>query len=88
MDPASTAQAVKEIFSYGLLGIYAVFITWAYFKKDTETKTELKAERDARITDAKDGTKLLLELQSKVMDSVNKLSDIMEILRKDRGGDL
>lgn len=74
MDPAIAAQ----IASHGLLGALLVAVTWAYWNKDRE----LKNERDARIADAKGYNDLALKLQAQVIDSVNKVSEILDEMKR------
>lgn len=74
------ATIVEKVLSYGPLGIYAVIITYAYFKKDDA----LQVEKNSRISDAKDFTKTAMELQSKVIDATNKVFDILDELKKQR----
>ncbi len=74
MDPSIAAQVA----SHGLLGVLLVAVTWAYWTKDKE----LKAERDLRIADAKAYTDLALKLQAQVIDSVNKLAETFDEMKK------
>ena len=78
MDPAPYVTAIA---SQGLLGIMLVVVAWVAWSKDRE----LKAEREARIADAKGYNDLALGLQAKVIDAVNKLSEILDELRKRDG---
>lgn len=79
--PPPGASILGSIASYGLPGlIIALFAVWLYLKD-----RELKAERDARIEDAKSYTQLALKLQADVLAAVNKLSDIFEAVQRRRG---
>ena len=75
MDPASIGATIA---SHGLLGAILVVVAWFAWAKDRE----LKAEREARISDAKQYTELALKLQAQVIDAVNKLADIFDEMRK------
>ena len=55
--------------------VLACFVAWS---KDRE----LKAERLARIEDARNYNQLSLDLQAQVINAVNKLSDILNELKK------
>jgi hypothetical protein len=74
VDPAIATQ----IASHGLLGVLLVAVAWAYWNKDRELKTE----RDARISDAKAYNDLALKLQAQVIDSVNKLAETFDEMKK------
>lgn len=63
---------------YGLPGIVLAIFIGLYVKKDRE----LRLERDARITDVKSYNDLTLKLQSQVIDAINKLSSILDEVRK------
>lgn len=75
MDPS---PLVSSIASHGLLGVILVIVGLFAWSKDRE----LKLEREARISDAKQYTDLALKLQAQVIDAVNKLADIFEEMRK------
>lgn len=75
MDPASL---VEKISSYGILGLVAALALYVAYKKDKD----LQAEKDARIDDAKKGLQLALDLQAKVSGSIDKLSDILEEVKR------
>lgn len=75
MNPSSLAAAIA---SQGLLGVLLVVVGLVAWSKDKE----LKAEREARIADAKSYTELALKLQEKVTDTVNKLADIFDEMKK------
>lgn len=65
---------------HGLPGvIIGLLVFWVYMKDK-----ELKAERDARIADAKAFTELALKLQENAISSVNKLTDVFEEIRRMR----
>lgn len=55
-------------------------MTLLWMRKDNELTTE----RAARVADAKDFTKLALELQNRVMDATNKLSDVFDAIRREK----
>jgi hypothetical protein len=59
---------------YGLPGLVLVGILALYYLKDRE----LKAERDARIADAKAQTEVMIAVSDKQHDGIAKLSTIME----------
>ena len=69
---------VPVIASQGLLGVMLIIVGVVAWSKDKE----LKAEREARIADAKSYTDLALKLQAQVIDAVNKLADILEEMKK------
>ena len=69
---------LATIASQGLLGILLIVVGLFAWSKDRE----LKAEREARIADAKDYTKLALDLQEQVLDAVNKLADILDEMKR------
>jgi hypothetical protein len=75
MDPSPLATTIA---SHGLLGVMLVIVGWVAWIKDRE----LRAEREARIADAKGYTDLALKLQAEVIDAVNKLADILEEMKK------
>ena len=63
---------------HGLPGvIIGLLVLWVYMKDK-----ELKTERDARIADAKAFTVLALQLQEKAIESVNKLTDVFDEIRR------
>lgn len=68
---------VTAIASNGLLGVMLVVVGWVAWSKDRE----LKAEREARIADAKNYTDLALKLQAQVIEGVHKLSDIFDEMK-------
>ena len=74
MDPSLAAEIARQ----GLLGILLVIVGWVAWSKDRE----LKAERLARIEDAQNYTELALKLQAQVIDAVNKLSNILNEMKK------
>jgi hypothetical protein len=75
VDPSTLAPVIA---SHGLLGVMLVVAGWVAWKKDRE----LTAERLARIQDAKSYTELALKLQSQVIESVTKLSDILSEMKR------
>ena len=63
---------------HGLPGIIiGLLVLWVYMKDK-----ELKAERDARIADAKAFTDLALKLQENAIGSVNKLTDVFDEIKR------
>jgi hypothetical protein len=78
VDPSPSTPLLDPILSQGLLGVFLVIVAWWGWSKDRE----LKAERQARIDDAKAFTELALELQGRVINAVNKLSDILDEVKK------
>lgn len=75
VDPASVAG---QIASHGILGLVTVIALYVAWNKDKE----LTEERLARINDAKSYTDLALKLQGQVIDSVNKLTDVAQMIRQ------
>lgn len=79
---APPAQVVSPLLSLlaqqGVLGVFIIVLGWVAWKKDSD----LKSERDARIQDAKDFTNRALDLQARVLDTVDKLNAIFEETRK------
>lgn len=71
-------SAVASVASQGLLGAMLIIVGWVAWAKDRE----LRAERQARIEDAKNYTELALKLQAQVIDAVNKLSDILNEMKR------
>jgi hypothetical protein len=69
---------VTSIASQGLLGAILLIALWVAWSKDRE----LKAEREARITDAKSYTAAALTMQAQVIDAVHKLANILEEMTK------
>lgn len=74
MDPSLATEIARQ----GLLGILLVIVGTVAWSKDRE----LKAERLARIEDAQNYTELALKLQAQVIDAVNKLSRILNEMKK------
>lgn len=79
--PPSTEAFVQ----YGALGLICVALLWWIVRQDKAHRTEvdglrseLKIEREARITDAKSFTDTALQLQSKVIAAVDGIRDIVE----------
>jgi hypothetical protein len=90
MDPQGTSLVQMLAEHYGLPGILiALLLVWIVRQDMAKTKAyqdyaeALKAEQDARIADAQKYMALALDLQSKVIEAVNKLAGIFEAL-KDR----
>jgi len=75
VDPSALAASIA---SHGLLGALLVVVAWVAWSKDRE----LQNERLARIQDAQDYRELALKLQAQVIDAVNKVSGILEELKK------
>ena len=79
---------VRAIGTYGLNGIIiSGLVLWLY-----HTQQQLRAENNARLSDAQEYTKLALELQEKVFEScsqitiaVDKLTMIVDSIRVQRG---
>ena len=69
-----------ELAKSGLMGILLAVMLALFVRKDRE----LQREREARVSDAKDYTRLAVELQKQVMDSVDKLSEIFRELKDER----
>lgn len=78
--PAPGPTLLNALTGYGLPGIIIAVLLLLYWLKDRE----LTAERTARIADAKQFTSMALDLQGKVIEATNKLSDIFEALQKRR----
>jgi hypothetical protein len=72
---------LNKLAEHGVVGLFAAAFLWLFIQKDKE----LAKETAARIADAKDMLKIALDLQSRTNDSVGKLSDILDELRR-RGG--
>lgn len=69
---------LNSLASHGLLGLVCAILFYALWQKDKD----LTAERAARLADAHNFTKLALDLQGKVMDAVQKQSDLFEETRR------
>lgn len=78
MTSVDIAVIVEKVLSYGLLGVYAVVVTLAYFRKDEALQTE----KNSRISDAKDFNKMAMDLQGRVSDTVNKQADILDEVKR------
>ncbi len=72
------SSITSSLVAQGPLGIVLIITGWVAWSKDKE----LQAEKLARIDDAKNYTKLALELQSKVIESVDRLGDILDEMKK------
>lgn len=79
---------LETLTHFGLPGVVVAIFLYLYVQKDRE----LKRERDARIADAKDMTKVIgemqegfnkkaLELQDKAIGTANRLADLFEELK-------
>lgn len=79
MDFSSIASGLA---AQGPLGIVVVVTGWVAWSKDRE----LKAERDARIEDAKNYNELALKLQAQVLEAIDKLGDILGEMKKQGRG--
>lgn len=67
----------------GMTGAFAVVFLILYVRKDKE----LADERNARISDNKEGFKVSLSIQEKTITAVERMSDMFEAGRKlFRGG--
>lgn len=75
MDPSTFATTIA---SQGLLGVMLVIVAYVAWRKDKD----LQEERDERIADAKSYNELALKLQAQVIESVNKLGDILEQMKQ------
>jgi hypothetical protein len=69
---------VETLARFGLPGAICGVLVWLYWQKDQE----LKRERDARIADAKAFNELALSLQAKALDTVSKLKELFDELRR------
>jgi len=77
VDPTTTTL-LGQLASQGILGTMLVIVMYVAWRKDQA----LQDEHDARITDAKAYTDMALKLQAQVLDSVNKLSEVLDEMRK------
>jgi hypothetical protein len=75
VDPSTFATTIA---SQGLLGVMLVIVAYVAWRKDKD----LQEERDERIADAKSYNELALKLQAQVIESVNKLGDILEQMKQ------
>jgi hypothetical protein len=69
---------IAGLATHGVPGLVIAGLFWWLVLKDRD----LKAERDARIKDAQAYNQLSLQLQDRVITTVNKLSDLFDELRK------
>lgn len=69
---------VEALTRFGLPGVIIAAFFVLYVKKDRE----LKAECAARVADAKGYNDLAMDLQAKVLDSIAKLKEVLDELRK------
>ena len=75
---AAGPSLIGVLAQHGLPGvIIGLLVFWVYMKDK-----ELKAERDARITDAKAFTDLALKIQENAISTVSKLTDVFDEVRK------
>jgi len=74
------SSSLEPLVQYGAVGVLLVLALIAL----RSLHQELAAERAARIQDAKDGTKLLLEVQKEVLAAVEKLTDLYAMLQEER----
>jgi hypothetical protein len=72
------SELTALLLEHGSTGLVAVLMLTMFIRKDNELTTE----RAARIADAKDFTRLALDLQNRVMDATNKLSDVFDAIRR------
>lgn len=82
-------EATEKIINTGVLGALLVisFIAIAYLfnllqKEKTAASERLEKEQNARINDGKETQKLLMEVQKSIIDSVNKLAEVIEWAEK------
>ena len=79
---APPAQVVSPLISLiaqqGVLGAVLIVVGWFAWQKDRESK----AESTARIQDAKEFTNRALDLQAKVLDTVDKQNTLFDEVRK------
>ena len=73
-------ELFSELAHNGVMGVLLAIMLALFVRKDGE----LQREREARVNDAKDYTKLAVDLQRQVMDSVAKLSEIFTELKQER----
>lgn len=69
---------IEALTRYGLPGAVVALFAVLYVLKDRE----LKAERDARIGDAKNFNELSMKLQAQVIDTVNTLRTVFDEVRR------
>lgn len=74
------SEVLTLLLEHSSSAVVAVLMTLLWMRKDNELTTE----RAARVADAKDFTKLALELQNRVMDATNKLSDVFDAIRREK----
>ena len=73
--------------SNGLFGLLLVIALMALRAKDRELKEknlELKAEMQCRVEDAQQLTKVIMEQQKEIIQTVNSLRQIIEWIEGDR----
>ena len=75
MNPSAL---VGQLASQGLLGVVCALALYIAWRKDTDLETE----RKARVDDAKDYTDRAIKLQAQVLDSVNKLAEVFDEVKK------
>jgi hypothetical protein len=73
-----TEVIFDKLLEHGVTGLAAGVFLWLYLLKDKE----LTKERGARIEDAQKFTTVALGLQERALSSVEKLSNILEEVRK------
>lgn len=71
---------IAELPRFGLPGVLTGILIYLYVRKDQE----LKRERDARIADAHNVTTLVLQLNSKIHEAIDRLERICEVVSIDR----
>jgi hypothetical protein len=74
------SEFLSILLTHGSSGLVAALMLYMFVRKDNE----LTVERAARVADAKDFTKLALDLQNRVMDATNKLSDVFDAIRREK----
>ena len=69
---------IEALTRYGLPGAIVALFAVLYVLKDRE----LKAERDARIGDARNFNELSMKLQAQVIEAVNNLRLVLDEVRR------
>jgi len=90
IDPMTPAtSALGEIVQSGILGALLVLALVALYLKDREMDrkarekdAEIRAESAARIKDAQDTQKVLMDMQRSIIDAIHKLGEIIEWAEK------
>ena len=71
-------EALSHVASTGVMGSLLVIVLFGYYQKDKK----LAEESAARIKDGEETRKLLMQVQSGVLDAVHKLAEIVEYVEK------